>query len=163
MDQSDQLNDACLELYSARSHLRKVLSFIILDDEGRDDVYIYDLEGCAQVVRDALDFIKNDAGMTLPHIPETPENGETREFNWIDTFETPNPLRHIPESEKRQKEPEMGVSVDAPDHLKETRWVIRFTIGPEGLKASDFATIHRAFEQINATEATISTETKDNS
>jgi hypothetical protein len=49
----------------------------------------------------------------LPHIPETPENGETREFNWIDTFETPNPLRHISESEKRQKEPGMGVSVDA--------------------------------------------------
>jgi hypothetical protein len=45
--------------------------------------------------------------------PETPENAETREFNWIDTFETPNPLRHISESEKRQKEPGMGVSVDA--------------------------------------------------
>jgi hypothetical protein len=54
-----------------------------------------------------------EAFLGLANIPETPENGETREFNWIDTFETPNPLRHISESEKRQKEPGMGVSVDA--------------------------------------------------
>ena len=48
---------ACKELYEARIHLRKVLKFVILDDEGRDDVYIYDLEGCAMAVRDATSFL----------------------------------------------------------------------------------------------------------
>jgi hypothetical protein len=69
MDQSDQLKDACKQLYEARVHLRKILSFVILDDEGCDDVYIYDLEGCAQTVRDALYFIKNE-GLVLGSEPE---------------------------------------------------------------------------------------------
>jgi hypothetical protein len=71
MDQSDQLGElrieadelhtrylaACKELYLTRNHLRTVLKFVILDDEGRDDVYIYDLEGCALAVRDATSFL----------------------------------------------------------------------------------------------------------
>ena len=64
--------------------------------------------------------------MTLPHIPETPENGETPKPTWPDGslmmdatarhLERGGFLPHIPESEKRQKEPEMGVSVDAEKH-----------------------------------------------
>jgi hypothetical protein len=61
--------------------------------------------------------------MTLPHIPETPENGETPKPTWPDGslmmdatarhLERGGFLPHIPESEKRQKEPTFTELLDA--------------------------------------------------
>jgi hypothetical protein len=126
MDQSDQLKDACKQLYEARVHIRKILSFVVLYDEGCDDVYIYDLEGCAQAVRDALDFIENDEDMTLPHLPETPENGEIELETLTDAemYERRfNPLGHISESEKTGNGADLALKVDA--NLKSA-----FVVGP---------------------------------